>query len=114
MSGPNKLECLSSPSLSSLVQWNISLFGPFISYEENEVLWKLANILLFILHSFDTLKFKIGLARGGTIAVGQLTTHHEIEDSNLAAIFATGCIKIDSIHNTSFFCVFDLWMGPLR
>jgi hypothetical protein len=36
MNGPIKLECLSIASLSSLVQCNTSLFGTFVSYEENE------------------------------------------------------------------------------
>jgi len=35
MNGPNKLERLSMASLSSLVELNTSLLGPFVSYEEN-------------------------------------------------------------------------------
>jgi len=36
--GPNKLDCLCVATLSSLVQYNTSLLGQIVSYEENEVL----------------------------------------------------------------------------
>jgi hypothetical protein len=35
---PNKLECLSLTRLSSLVHYNTSLLGLFVSYEENDML----------------------------------------------------------------------------
>ncbi len=35
---PNKLERLSLASLSSLVQYNTSILGPFLSCKENEML----------------------------------------------------------------------------
>ncbi len=48
MNSPDKLEHLSLASLSSLMRWNSYLFGPFASYEENEVLWILSLGLIFV------------------------------------------------------------------
>ena len=59
------LESLSLASLSSLVFWNTSFMGPFVSQEENDALWKRPSLLFFnfcgIKESFHIFTLKVYL-----------------------------------------------------
>jgi len=71
MNGPNKLECLTQVSLSSLALCNIlTHWTPIISYKENDVLW--IRYLWVNLYNFIQLQFMNGPNKIGCFSPASL------------------------------------------